>query len=93
MKKPKKLTIAEVILNRYLKEYNEEMIDRLYSGYGCATTFGYKTQCEGNCRECFELNPSEFRETKEGTPGALKALCINCGIEYNPTEEGKRLFR
>lgn len=91
----KDITLGEVIINRYLKKYNEIIIEYVNETGLCPGDFGYeKNYCTDDCNYCYKRPRKEHRECGEMNSNKykiiynhLKTLCENNDVTFIPTEE------
>lgn len=87
------IEIRELILNRYLKRYNKEMLDKLHDSYGCMDEYGYIVRCDLSCNDCFKrhilVDDIEEKDTIDKTEIAisLSELAIRCRVRFSPQKE------
>lgn len=85
------IPLKELILNRYLKKYNDNMLNNLYNHNGCPQRFGYEINCNSNCEKCFNTNIEKIEEQKDILRNVindyLKILARNNNCEFIPHQE------
>lgn len=85
------IPLKELILNRYLKKYNDNMLNNLYKSYGCPGKFGYKIHCNDNCERCFNTNIEKIEEGRRSENKtisyALKKMARENNCEFIPHQE------
>lgn len=99
--KRRRITIAELILNRYVKKYDEKQIQEIrYLGGFCPNDFGYYTHCTTLCSECYMKNITNEKEIDMKQNEQYKNICEGLlqlfektNEVFVPTEEMARMIR